>query len=179
MFIHVNASLVTLTLNLGANSKRNLNRLWQCSSTFNSNKDTQMNYTGRQNYYKYESVKERLQEELNNDRTSSQIIHTLKIAPLTFYKYKNMLQLETGRQFRTTDEQRFIESLGASQTSGHKPDTVVPAQPKQKLPVPAPEPVVQPEPEAVPVEATAAAPVDAPKPTTPSTPSKSSKKKST
>jgi len=143
-----------------------------------------MNYLGRQNYYKYESVKERLQEELNNDQTSSQIIHTLKIAPLTYHKYKNMLQLETGRQYMTSDERRFIESMGGSTTTGQKPNQLALPQPKKKSPAPAPEPVAQPEQESPPVQAVqepAAVPTDEPNqasPSQPSTPAKPSRKKS-
>lgn len=71
-----------------------------------------MKIPGRENYYKYHSVRSRLEEELQVEQPAKVIAGKLKIAVATFHKYKNFLQIEKGRQFITSDERTFRERLG-------------------------------------------------------------------
>lgn len=77
---------------------------------------------GRENYYKYHIVKERLEEELQVEQPAHQIAGKLKIAVSTFHKYKNLLQLENGRQYMTSDERSFREKQEAASTSTPAPE---------------------------------------------------------
>jgi DNA-directed RNA polymerase specialized sigma subunit len=69
---------------------------------------------GRENYYKYQDVKTQLEEELQVEQSARTIAKKLNIAISTFHKYKNLLQLEKGQQFMTSDERVFKERLRSS-----------------------------------------------------------------
>lgn len=73
-----------------------------------------MKIPGRENYYKYQNVKARLEEELQVEQTARQIAEKLKIAVSTFHKYRNLLQLEKKQQFMTSDERTFLEGMTSS-----------------------------------------------------------------
>ena len=85
---------------------------------------------GRENYYKYHEVRDSLEEELQVEQPARQIAGKLKIAVSTFHKYKNLLQLENGRQYMTSDERFFREKLEAASASTHA--TPAPENPKKK-----------------------------------------------
>ena len=71
---------------------------------------------GRENYYKYQDVKHQLETELQTEQTARVIAKKLNIAVSTFHKYKNLLQLEKGEQFMTSDERAFKDRLCLSAT---------------------------------------------------------------
>ena len=103
---------------------------------------------GRENYYKYHIVKERLENELQVEQPAHQIAGKLKIAVSTFHKYKNLLQLENGRQYMTSDERSFREKQEAAAAS-----TPAPENPKKESSAPfAPQPSSNAEPNVAPAQ---------------------------
>lgn len=62
------------------------------------------------NYWKYESVKPRLREELENGNSTKEIAECLKISIPTFHKYKGLLSAEDNRIYKTREENGFLNS---------------------------------------------------------------------
>ena len=87
--------------------------------------------TGRHNYYKYHEVRERLEEELQVEQPAHQIAGKLKVSISTFHKYKNLLQLEKGRQYMTSDERAYREK--AADASANTPALAAVAPERSKV----------------------------------------------
>lgn len=66
---------------------------------------------GRNNYYKYEDIKKRMEAELEIEQPAKVIASKLNIAVATFHKYKNFLQIEKNKQFITEDEHFFLKQI--------------------------------------------------------------------
>lgn len=64
----------------------------------------------RPNYWKYDEVKEVLKECLEKDMTTGEIVQHTRMSPVTVYKYKSMLCLETGITYMSRDERTYLDS---------------------------------------------------------------------
>ena len=63
----------------------------------------------RPNFWKYEMVKDSLQEQLEKGGTANNISKKVGITQLTFYKYKSLLSAETNRVFNIVEEDIYIK----------------------------------------------------------------------
>ena len=63
----------------------------------------------RNNYWKYDEVKEPLRACFEKDMTIAEAAKAVGISPMTVHKYKSMLSLETGKQYVSRDERTYLE----------------------------------------------------------------------
>lgn len=65
--------------------------------------------THRNNYWKYDEVKDPLRSCLEKDMTTAEISKAVGISQMTTHKYKAMLSLEDGKLYQTRDERVYLE----------------------------------------------------------------------
>ena len=63
----------------------------------------------RNNYWKYDEVKDPLRSCLEKDMTTAEISKAVGISQMTTHKYKAMLSLEDGKLYQTRDERVYLE----------------------------------------------------------------------
>ena len=63
----------------------------------------------RNNYWKYDEVKDPLRSCLEKDMTTAEISKSVGISQMTTHKYKAMLSLEDGKLYQTRDERVYLE----------------------------------------------------------------------
>ena len=63
----------------------------------------------RNNYWKYNEVKEPLRLCFEKDMTIAEAAKAVGISPMTVHKYKSMLSLENGKQYVSRDERAYLE----------------------------------------------------------------------
>ena len=63
----------------------------------------------RNNYWKYDEVKEPLRLCFEKDMTIAEAAKAVGISPMTVHKYKSMLSLENGKQYVSRDERAYLE----------------------------------------------------------------------
>ena len=65
--------------------------------------------THRNNYWKYDEVKDPLRSCLEKDMTTAEISKSVGISQMTVHKYTAMLSLEDGKLYQTRDERVYLE----------------------------------------------------------------------